>query len=64
MNQKAKFKGALAERAAMLEQQFKAINENRGQTTREKKLNETAEEKAKREEIILILQENAQIPAR
>lgn len=64
LNQKAKFKGALAERAAMLEQQFKAINENRGQTTREKKLNETAEEKAKREKIILILQENAQIPAR
>lgn len=61
LNQKTRLKGALAERAAMLEQQFKAINKSQGQITTEKRLNKAAEEKAKREEIIRILQGNAQI---
>ena len=43
----------------MLEQQFKAINENQGQITTEKRLNRATEEKAKREEIIRMLQGNA-----
>ncbi len=64
--QKTKFRGELAEklaeRAAILERLFsKAQAGDQKQVNTKKKLNETAEEKEKREEIIRLLQGGAQI---